>query len=106
MCFTVPTGKTCVQFYYALIGAQVGNLAVMTQSRGQQKEIWRISGPSTPVGHEYVQWQSEHWWLEQLTIPVSVDSILFVATQGSGHLSDIAIDRIAFLDKCPPSSGK
>eukprot|EP00057_Strongylocentrotus_purpuratus_P018000 XP_011672474.1 PREDICTED: MAM and LDL-receptor class A domain-containing protein 1 [Strongylocentrotus purpuratus] len=91
------TEKRCVEFYYHMNGEGVGNLDV--QSQADTSTL--VTTLKTLAGNKGDAWRQDMVALDVISKAYSYQ-VMFQATVGSSHLSDISLDDITFYDgDCP-----
>ncbi|XP_020608503.1 anionic trypsin-like isoform X2 [Orbicella faveolata] len=87
----LPSGKTCMTFFYHMRGGygQMGRLRVLING----KQVFEKSGN-----------QGSSWLEAKITYDGRVSSVIFEGIVGRGHQSDIAIDEVK-MEKCGPGGG-
>ncbi|XP_048585051.1 uncharacterized protein LOC116619418 isoform X2 [Nematostella vectensis] len=83
----VPQHINCIEFYYALRGADMGRLNLFTQNHpGQRSLVWSAAG-----NHG----DSEQWELVRLPLNVTLNTkLVFEGIVGNGYRGDAGISRV------------
>ncbi|XP_041467512.1 MAM and LDL-receptor class A domain-containing protein 1-like [Lytechinus variegatus] len=89
--------KLCMEFYYHMNGEGVGNLNIQTQADTATK----VTTLETLKGNRGDVWRHDTIILNPIKDAYSYQ-VMFQATVGSSHTSDISLDDIAFYyEECP-----
>ncbi|XP_066300034.1 MAM and LDL-receptor class A domain-containing protein 1-like [Branchiostoma lanceolatum] len=91
------TSGQCLEFYYHMLGADIGTLNVYASVAGNRGfPIWTLSGE-----------QGNLWTIARVTVSTTGDfQIVFEGIRGSNYRGDIAVDDVALTDgPCQGAAG-
>ncbi|XP_055957693.1 MAM and LDL-receptor class A domain-containing protein 2 [Patella vulgata] len=92
-----PTKTRCLNFWYSMNGAQIGNLTVyLVASTGQNVSLWQLHGDQGD------KWQNGH---VPVVSPVNY-RMAFEGERSTGIAGDIALDDVSFTESNCGATGK